>query len=254
MNKQILVLLFTLNSTFIHTMENYVPSFLKKFFSYNQTPHKESALVSNLRINKEQFESPFARRYKNAIENAVIINAMTMELNSPTIILSSTASININPTNFLQHCYDQRLHQNDNFISMEINALDTFEHPHFLKKCQNARINGYSALSTAMLAPNVFFKNRRKFIQEELINRKFKPTPKDIQLAKLIFYDEIIKETKSISLSLKAKKSKQKFIYLLRPNSPASWSVLPKEIRQLIAYFIIEILKKEENCWLLPGF
>lgn len=271
MNKQILVLLFILNSTFIHTMERYVPPFVLAWFSSNeqiaqkknsQTPRTESELVSNLRTKKKIFENQFERRHKTAIEDVIeytkliiTINTMaTRNLNFASIPLSNAVSINITPTNFLQHCYDQGLHQNDNFVYMKIDELDTFEYPHFLKKCQNAHIDGYSALSTAMLAPNVFFKNRRKFIQEELISRNFKPTPNDIQLAELIFYDEIIKETQSTSLSLKAKKSKQKFIYLLQPNSPAPWSLLPKELKRLIAYFIIEMLKKEENCWLLPGF
>jgi hypothetical protein len=251
MKKQIFLSLLILNSTFIHTMQNYVPSFVLKLFSLNnQAPRQESELVSNLHANKNNFETQFARSHNITIEDAAIPTQPTQQIQR-VIPLSNACSINIAPTKFLQYCYDQGLYKNDLFLHMKINELDIFEHPHFLQKCQNARIDDYSALSTAMLAPNVFFKNRRKFIQEELIKRNFKPTPKDIQLAQLIFYDEIIKETQSKSLSLKAKKSKTKLMYVLHPYFLPT---LPQELKRFIAYFIIEMLKKEENCWLLPGF
>lgn len=256
--KKILLSLFILNSTFTASMESYIPSFVLTLFSsnnqrpYNQALHTESKLVSNLRTNKKKFETQFARRHKATIKDTIVINTMiTVDLNVAPINLSSAISIDIAPTNFLQHCYDQGLYQNDNFIHMKINELDTFDHPHFLKKCQNAHIDGYSALSTSMLAPNVFFKNRRKFIQEELIRRDFKPTPNDIQLANLIFYDEIIKEQQATGLSSKAKQSKTKLMYLLHKDFLFK---LPQELKRFIASFMIEMLKKEENCWLLPGF
>jgi hypothetical protein len=224
-------------------MENYIPSFVLNLFSWNnQTPRTESELISNLRTNIKNFENEFAKNYHEITRFRIIHHPR---------ILSSSTSINTTPTDFLEYCYDQGLYQNDLFSHMPIKDLDTFEYPHFLKKCQNARIDGYSALSTAMLAPNVSFEDRRKFIQEKLIKRNFKPTPKDIQLAKLIFYDELIKETQSTSLSLKAKKSKTKLMYILHPNFLFT---LPQDLKQFIASFMIKILKKEENCWLLPGF
>lgn len=234
MKKQILSLLFILNSTFIHTMENYIPSFALNLFSWNnQTPRTESELISNLRTNIKNFENEFAKNYHEITKFRIIYHPR---------ILSSSTSINTTPTDFLEYCYDQGLYQNDLYSHMPIKDLDTFEYPYFLTKCQNARIDDHSALSTAILAPSVLFEDRRKFIQNELLKRNFRPTPKDIQLANLIFYDEIIK----------AKQSKIKLMYVLHPNY---WpQELPQDLKRLIAYFMIEMLKKEENYWLLPGF
>jgi hypothetical protein len=120
-----------------------------------------------------------------------------------------------------------------------------------LTQCQNASINGYSALGAAMLAPDISFEKRRVFIRE-LIKYGFKSTLRDMQLAELILYDEIMKEERGIGL--KSKKLKIKFIHLLHSDSSAPWRVLPKELRKLIAQYMIQVLKKEEDCWLLPGF
>ena len=123
---------------------------------------------------------------------------------------------------------------------MSIDYLDTDKE--FLKLCKDARFDGYphySAFSAVVLAPNVSCKKKNNFIQE-LIKRDIQPTSKDVELAfkvscELIGADEQKTERKTI---LK---------YLLHPHShsPAHWRTLPEEIRKLIAWYLVEVIKKD---------
>jgi hypothetical protein len=116
--------------------------------------------------------------------------------------------------------------------------------PALFNKCLNARLDGYSALGAAMLAPDMPLYVRYNFAQQ-LINLDFIPTPKDREIAELILYDEIKKNKR-------ASEFKKKLIHLLHPDSPAHWHILPYEIRQLIAWYLVEVIKTNNNYWLLP--
>ena len=57
-----------------------------------------------------------------------------------------------------------------------------------LRRCIDARINGYSALGAAMLAKDVSIDDKRDFIQQ-LLNYGFELTKKDSAILKLEFCD-----------------------------------------------------------------
>jgi hypothetical protein len=213
-------------STF--SLSSYIPI----WFSSSQKPN-ESKLILGIRENKDKFENqlklnPLKERFKESDPGTVLLYILR-----------------ISSDRFLQYCYYQKFHKTEPNMNLEDLKKDLT----LLNKCQNVDIDGYSALGAAMLAKDVSSQDKRVFIKE-LIDYQFKLTPKDAQLAEFIFYAEIMKEEQSTEL--KAKKLKTKFIHLLHPESSAYWHIFPNEVRKLIARFMIQVLKQEEDCWLLP--
>ncbi len=223
MEKQILTLLLILSPAFAHSMENnsFFPisfalhSYLSALFPSNQTP-QESKLITDLRASKNEFE------------DRLQLIQWGEPLKYPLITLFGTYRVDSTPFKFLQYCYYHKT-QNDIFIDLrQIGAS------HALQKYQDAQLDGYSALGATIISINT--SNQEKFyFTEEFINRGFKPTPKDIDLAKLALYDEIIKH--------------KTLIHILY--SQADWSVLPPEVIKIITHNMMQLLVKE--LWLLPG-
>jgi len=206
-------------------LSQYIPT----WSSLSTTPN-ESKLILDIRKSKNTFENQLPIRFLS-------------RLNGPTTMLLAfyVDTIKTKKHSFLQYCYYYKYWKN-NTEMMNIHNLKTDLTA--LNICQETKINGYSALSAIMLAPDVSFPERQKFIQK-LIEHNFKPTFNDIQLAKLIFYDEILKEEQITMLKIK-------FMHLLNSYEPTTWSIFPKEVKELIANYMIQATKKEKNYWLLP--
>jgi hypothetical protein len=238
MKKQIILLLIS-NLSFTYAMENNelsifsLSSYVPTWFLSSQKSN-ESQLVIDLRTSKSNFESKLRFSY------GAYLNGMT------TLLLAfDTDTMKTGKYCFLQYCYHYKDWHNACLMHLSDLGADTIA----LARCQSLKIDGYSALGAAMLAKDVSSQDKRAFIKE-LIDYQFKPTLKDTQLAEFIFYDEIMKEEQSTEL--KAKKLKTKFIHLLHPESLAYWYIFPSEIKKLIAQLMIQVLKQEEDCWLLP--
>jgi hypothetical protein len=188
----------------------------------------ESQLVSSLRHNKDNFENQL--KLDKSVELQTSILPTTLQFFSFGYL---------DPMRFLQYCYYQKFHNNE-FINLDAICADAFS----LKEYHEVDIDGYSALGAAMISKEQPIKERRIFIQE-LMEHGFKPTTKDIGLAELILYDEILaKEQKE--------KLKNKYIHLLHPDSPVFWFLLPQDVRRQIVQCFILLLKKD--LWLLPEF
>ena len=222
MNKCIALSLLIMSPIFTHAMEDnswrYFSSlrpYLPVWPSFNQMP-QESKQIQALRASKSKFNNQ--------------LTALWMSHWNRTIY---------NPTTFWSYCYCPK----DTSL-IELNILKYLDsYPSVLKECQEDQIDGYSALGTTMMATNLSFfakdisiEEKRNFIQE-LTNRGFKPTPKDIELAELILYDGIIGHQKI-------------FLHLQHIHSQANWSVLPQEVRKQITQYMLQLFKKE--FWLLP--
>jgi hypothetical protein len=241
MKKSYWILLFILSSAVMSAMENKslflglssLSSYLPTWFSSSQKLN-ESKLILDIRENKDKFENQL--KLHKLAEYTKKLCPKTSKL----FIITS-----VSPVQFFQYCYYQKFHETEPCMSLEQLKKDLT----LLNECQKMIMDGYSALSAAMLAKDVSSQVKRAFIKE-LIDYQFKPTLKDTQLAEFIFYDEIMKEEQSTEL--KAKKLKTKFIHLLHPDSSAHWRILPNEVRKLIAGLIVQVLKQEEDCWLLP--
>ncbi len=227
MKKQILISLLISSSAFAYGMEDDIwrwfsswRSYLPTCFSSTQKLN-ESQLISDLRAKRNIFEGKFA------------YNQWIYPLEEYSIALHpfSVDEIDTMPTQFLHYCYYQKFHT---ILGMTLNHLDTSAS--LLIKCQNAQTNGYSCLGATMIAKDMLTEEKRDFI-DELLKRNFKPTPEDIQLTKLILYDGITTHQTTI-------------LHLRHAHSQADWSVLPPEIRKLIALYMIELFKSE--LWLLP--
>jgi hypothetical protein len=233
MKKQIIVLLLMLNSAFVHAMLSL------SFLSHDSLltglclhiPH-ESELVSNLRTYKNTFEKLL--QLDRDIEYRKTYIPETMQLFIPDLIFNDPNKL------FLRYCYYQKFHNSERLMNLDVlkNA------PVLFNKCLNARLYGCSAVGAAMLAPDTPLYVRYNFVQQ-LINLDFYPTSKDREIAELILYDEIMKNKRESEF-------KKKLIHLLHPDSAAHWHIFPQEIRRLIAWYLVEVIKTDNNYWLLP--
>jgi len=214
------------------SLSSYLPSFSQWF---KQGP-KESCVIADLRASRKDFEDTLKLvEWKEYHEE----NAMVFKKNvfpTPYVTRESFCSLTDgDPIEFLRFCYYQKIHKNNPaiFKAYKKGAIDYFKKYAYIKE--------YSSFSATMIAPGITFKETHALIQE-LINCGFEPTPKDVELAELILYDAIIENRK-----------KETFIYLLHPNLLPHWN-MPKEVKTIIARYLIRALKKEKNYWLLPGF
>jgi len=187
-------------------------SFLSTWFSFNQAP-KESELISYIRTSKNEFESllQFSEHQKKE---------------HPYRTSHAVYNVNATPLEFWQYYYHHKVYKY---------PLDVCFHRK-LEEYHEEEINGYSVLGASMIAKDVSIEEKRNCIQE-LINRGFKPTSKDMVLANLYLYDGMLGHQKI-------------FLHLSHAHSQADWSVLPQEVRKLIAQHMIQLFKKE--FWLLP--
>ena len=223
MKKQITLSLLILSTTFAHAMEKE-SSFLN-FFSWfsstsNQEPN-ESKLITGLRKNINDFENQLKLTKWEETQKTYIIQ----------VTFQPFAYIKTDPIIFIEYCYYQKFHETE---MVDFNAICT--DTSLLKKYQEVKIDGYSALGAAMLAKEKSIKEKRKFI-EKLIRYGFKPTQKDMGIVELTLHDNITEHKKT-------------FLHLLQAQPEVNWSVLPQEIRKNIAHYMIELFKKE--FWLLP--
>lgn len=187
------------------------------WFSSNQTP-KESKLISDLRANKNEFEDKLRNKeVKRLLENEEYMS----------IFPFSAYNMTSTPIKFLQYCYYLKFHEN--MFNMRLDDIDIPS----LKKCREARLNGYSALGAAIISDDTSIQEKRNFIKTLMIKYDFKPTLKDISLAELYLYDNISAEHKKI------------FIHLLHTHASTDWSVLPQEVRKHIAQYMIQLFKNE---------
>ena len=236
MKKQIIVVLFIVNTAFVHAMSKSISclsrdSSLKSLCFSCDVPN-ESKLISDLRICKDQFEKSL--KLDTRIEWQ---KTYSLVVTSP---LFSFEKINTVPALFLRYCYYQKFHKTEFSMNLEILKNNLA----LLSKCRRARVSFYSAVGAAMLAPDIPLYARYNFVQQ-LINLDFCSTPKDREIAELILYDEIMKNKQKSEF-------KKKLIHLLHPDSPAHWHILPQDIRKLIAQYLVEVIKTDNNYWLLP--
>lgn len=191
---------------------------------------------SSGRIQNESELVPSFQKSIDEFENRLKLDALTELRKSAlsfTCQLFSIRRIKENPDKFLQYCYCQKFHKTE---FMNLNELEDSE---LRSKCQNANINGHSALSATMLAPDVSPFVKRDFNQK-LVNLDFKATTEDIKTAELILYKSI-KESSQHELAL---------IHLLSLHSSASWNHLPYQVKKMIARTLVDAIKKD--IWLLP--
>lgn len=214
MNKHILLLLI-MNSSFTYAMKNH------SYFSsdHNQIPN-ESKLILNIRASKNEFENQLL---DNTWENGEIGYNSNMKL-------SRFWLDDFKPINFFRSCY-YKFHQKMTITKLKLSSS-------LLNRYQNTQIDGYSALSAAILSNDISHDVKHNFIQE-LINLNFKPTVKDIELAELYLYD-----------SHEITKYKKIFLHLLQNNPNSNWFIMPYDIRKQIVYYLLLLFKKET--WLLP--
>lgn len=225
--KYIILSLLIAHPTFTHVMEkNSLPShsfLLSEYSRIRSLPKQiqyQGKPSSDIRESKDKFEGQL--QLDNEIEKQKIYMSLTLPL-------FSIHNIDANPIKFLQYCYYQKFHENGFVQLRHFNTC-------LYRKCQKEQIDGYSALGAAIIAKETPIQKRCKFIQR-LIRHGFKPTPKDIELAELILYDE-----KPIEL--------YKTLLHLLSHSEINWSVLPLEIRKEIAHCMVELFKKD--FWLSP--
>jgi len=150
-----------------------------------------------------------------------------------------TYRIDATPIKFLQYCYCQKLQRHfiPQYKNIFIHLRCIGASACVLNKYHNAQIDGYSALGASMIAQETSIEERHCFNQE-LINYGFKPTLKDIKLAKLILYDEILAN------------KKETIVLLLCDHQEDNLSQLLPEIRKQITQYMIQLFKNE--FWLLP--
>ncbi len=239
MNKHIALSLLILSTAFTHTMEERAYQLMYESFSSffslssyfpakpsaSQMPNdsqtaNESELISNLRASKNEFESQLQLDKWEEHQ---------LKLESPISIMMSNNSINLTPVGFLQYCYYHRFHIN--MLRYRYGSASSS-----LDKYRDIQIDGYSTSGAIMISRKISAKEKRDFIRAWVI-RGFKPTPKDIGLAELILYDGIAEYQIAIT-------------HLLHAHSDVNWSVLPQEIRKIIAQNMIQLFKSE--LWLLP--
>jgi hypothetical protein len=236
MKKQILVPLLILNSVFAYAMEDK-SSFLNYFslnlliptwFSSHQIPdesqiYKDSILISGYRTGKDNFENQLRDKEVESI------------LEADGIMTTEPVNIFNIHRQFLLYCYYFKFHKDK--VNVQLLGSDT------IRLCRGAQLDGYSGLGAVMLARDMSLHARYNCVQQ-LINLDFCPTPKDREIAELILYDEIMKNKQESQF-------KKKLIHLLHPDSPAYWRELPQEIRKLIAQYLVEVIKTDNNYWLL---
>jgi len=223
MRKYITLLIFI--SFFTNAMENdnyffsSLMSYVSSFWDSFSKP-KESQIIVKLRASRESFEKKIRiegigvciNRYKTRGElHDNCLNKVNMEI--------SLLNIDCYPIGFLRYCYYQKFHRSDERFPTVSHMFQ--ERPYWgntgynilirerFKLCQS-RIDGYSAISAAMIAPHTSLKQRRIFIRE-LFQYNFKPTLDDIQLAEFLVYEKIV-----------SKKKETTFIHLLHDKPVAS--------------------------------
>lgn len=235
------ILLFILSPTFAHAMEtnfsslissatNYCSSFFSISSSCKDVKTEESSLILDLRKKKKEFGNILKDEYIESRPKFAI---------TPTLYIA-TNRVDADPTQFLNYCYYQKFHNNVDDLVMMDNIVDEFNsNPSLLQKCQTARINGYSALGAAMLAPDISAKKKRAFNQT-LANYGVKPTPEDVALAELLLYDALID-----------KRKREAFICLVHLQK--KWNI-PADIKKIIDCYMIQLFKRKKRYWLLPGF
>ncbi len=188
MNRRIVLFYIVLSSGFAHAMKNeIVPSnsfslsslfsAVSELFCFGPVQH-ESELVLDLRVSKKNFEDNLIDRETKR----ELCGCLTMQ----TFSINSMCQ---NPVQFLQYCYCFRHYE----IMLNPSISDLEDNPVLLERCLAAQKDGYSALGAVMIAENASIEEKYNFIQK-LIKYGFKPTLKDIQLARLFLYDEIIKK------------------------------------------------------------
>ncbi|HEX4068982.1 MAG TPA: hypothetical protein VHX42_02700 [Candidatus Babeliales bacterium] len=233
MNKWIVLFCVVLSSSVAHAMKNELEpsnsfSFSSLFYAlFSSCPVQyESKFVSDLRVSK-----------KNFADNLIDKETKNKICGSSTMVTFSVDSMCQNSVQFLQYCYCFKHY--DDLINPTV--LHFEENPELLEKCLTAERDGYSALGVAMISEDTFFKERYDFIQV-LLQYGFKPTVKDIQLAWLFLYDEIMK------------KEWKQLHYLFDANPGVLLNTLSKELKRLILQYMIEMLKKKKDYWMLSGF
>lgn len=243
--KKYVLLFLVLNGTRIYGME-YISSFFVSFFK-----PQESQIITDLRASKDNFEKQIQFKHCSCID-AGIEKEMHFKCLKRLGIEMSLLSIDSCTIGFFQYCYYQKFLKKDHYHTLStIFEKDEYQDAYSERirkrfdNCHSLR-DGYSAISAAMIAQDKSLQEKCEFINE-LLKYNFKPNQKDMQLAELIVYDEII-----------AKNNNLAFIHLLYDEKTAEQSslatrpVLPKEIRLIIAQYLAAILKK--RYWLLPGF
>ncbi len=229
MNKHKLALLLIMSPTFTYAMESdssFLSSFsfgsyLPKWSWFNQLP-QESILITNLRENKDNFKN----NIRPSLYHTVLISGFNLlpKTDRIQIIINPNGYSQI-PDVFLGYCFNYCAFKDEIIKDLDNNIQ-------ILNICQNSQIDGYSGIGAILVSENKRLKEKCIFIQE-LLNRGFKPTPKDRELAALILYDEI------------STKQKEKIILLLCENQKNNSSELLPEIRKYIALYMIQLFKKE---------
>ena len=218
MKKYIILSLFAVSSAFIYAMENnsfafsivsYLPSF-SGWFSFNQIQH-ESTLITELRKSKNEFEMKLETWPRKDFGD--FFHSIFGYSYFPTTTLWLVTN----------HTCLERIDTAPGYV---------------LKQYQSERKNGYSALGAIMIAKYSYYDKsdisltEKCYFVQELTIRGFKLTPKDRELAKLVLYDHIINNKKTV-------------LHLLYPDFKANWSILPKEIKIQIAQIMVQLFKND---------
>lgn len=213
MKKQITLSLLIITTTFAHTMEK------ESLSPCNQNSH-ESEMIQYLRKEKHNFE-------EQLMDGSWDQNKINYDA---TLILSKFWRDDFNYIDFFRTCYYKSYHETSIFnLPFSSDLLDTYK---------NTQIDGYSALSAAILTQNISHDEKLNFIQN-LINLDFKFTTKDMALAELYVYDsDQIQTYKNIC------------IHILQNNPNSHWFTLPYDVRKEIVRLLIGFFKKD--IWPLP--
>lgn len=138
-----------------------------------------------------------------------------------------------NPEDVLRYCYYtnriiHKHHQDHPIKFLDSLAVD------IIKKFQEAKINDYSAIGAAILAPKISIQNKRCFIKK-LMELGCELTKKDIMLAELMLYDAIPANKKTEIIAF--------LTFLSRKD-------IPKDVRKEIVGCMVNLYR--EKYWPLP--
>ncbi len=225
-----------------------IPSFFKplsNIFSSLSSPcissstnHKsKKANTKKLKTNKNNFEQALNSLKNDGLaEKARLSVVSTLYSEDYDLCYFNSNAKRIltrvenNPNSFLLYCYYQKFH--DNWDRDDIDFLITPKHADLFTRCKNVRIEGYSALSAAIMAKDLAVASKHDFIQK-LIDNGFELTEKDTLLAASELYDGILTEQKTSVLD-----------FLL---GQGNFSVLPLDVRRYTMQYVIDAFK--ETLW-----
>lgn len=227
MKKRILLLLLALNmlniramdekESFVHcflVLRSYVPAWLK---SKNPSP------MQYLEESKKKFESQLQKNlWSSSLMDSIAVGMFVRTRHYD------------DPFEFLKYCYNHDLDCNERLaFAVSIDDLSIL----LLDKCKEVRIDGYSALSAAILAKNIP-ENKSIFIQE-LVQKGFMLTADDRKLIALELYSIIPVEQKEI------------MIFLLQDHKEGNLSLLPYDVRKCMVDYMVQLnymeLSEEKN-------